>query len=122
MNSSRQFPATFDGLRDAAAFLDEICPNPRISVVFDELGSNVVRCSGATFFHIDLVSGGGMPLRMVITDNGSAFDPTKTPDPDVTASVEDREIGGLGLLMVKKMTKSFSYRREGDRNIVELTF
>jgi serine/threonine-protein kinase RsbW len=56
-----------------------------------------------------------------INDNGVQFDPTAAPEPDVTAEMEDREIGGLGVYLVKKMMDSVQYRYSANNNQVVLT-
>ncbi len=53
----------------------------------------------------------GENVILNIRDDAVRFDPTTKPDPDVTASTEEREIGGLGIYLVKKVAKEFSYRR-----------
>jgi anti-sigma regulatory factor (Ser/Thr protein kinase) len=57
-----------------------------------------------------------------ISDDGKAFDMTARADPDLTADVEDRPIGGLGIYLIKKVCDAVSYRREGERNILRLEF
>jgi anti-sigma regulatory factor (Ser/Thr protein kinase) len=58
---------------------------------------------------------------MVIEDDGQPFNPLlDAPAPDLGAATEERPIGGLGLHMVKKMTRSLTYRREGGRNRVDV--
>lgn len=54
------------------------------------------------------------------TDRGIPFDPLAKPDPDVTASVEERQIGGLGIFMVKKTMDEISYRYENNCNILTM--
>ena len=56
---------------------------------------------------------------MVFSDDGRAFDPTtEVAAPDITASAEERSIGGLGIFMVKKMAKSVAYERRDGRNVL----
>lgn len=112
------FAATMEGMAQATAFLDEICPNPKLSIVFDEIASNVVRCSGATSFDVKVSR--DQDIVLTISDDGSPFDPTQTDDPDVTKKAEDREIGGLGLFMVRKMAKRVDYVREKARNVLTI--
>ena len=50
-------------------------------------------------------------------DEGVMFNPLKKADPDVTRSAEDRNIGGLGIYMVKKTMDSVDYVREDGKNI-----
>lgn len=118
MVSEKKFPATSEGLEACQAFLSELCQSPKPQIIMDEIVSNIVRCSGATEFTIrcDHVYPDGV-VAMTFIDNGTPFDPTKEiADPDVKAKLEDRGIGGLGMFMVKKMSKSVSYQREGNTN------
>lgn len=62
--------------------------------------------------------GGGATLR--IEDRGVPYDPTAREDPDVEAPLEERAIGGLGIHLVRRLARSVEYRREGDRNILEV--
>ncbi len=59
-------------------------------------------------------------LVVEIVDQGPAFDPTAAPDPDVAAPLDERQEGGLGLLLIRRMTDAFGYRRDGGRNVVTL--
>ena len=58
------------------------------------------------------------PLSVVITfiDRGIPFDPLGEDDPDITLSAEERNIGGLGIFMVKKTMDSITYRYEDGCN------
>ncbi len=55
-----------------------------------------------------------------IIDSGIPFDMTSLSDPDVTLSTEERRIGGLGVFLIKKVMDEVRYRREDDRNILDL--
>lgn len=61
-------------------------------------------------------------LVLVISDNGTPFNILEVPDPDVTADISDREIGGLGVFFVKEMVDEARYRRKGNTNILTLVF
>jgi len=118
MVESREYPNTPEGMSAAQAYLEERCIEPKPSIVLDEVVSNIVRCSGATKFSFGLSREDDV-LTLVFADDGRPFDPTtEIAEPDLTASVEDRQIGGLGIFMVKKMAKSVTYRREGERNVL----
>ena len=56
-----------------------------------------------------------------IEDSGIPFNALSLPDPDVTADVSEREIGGLGVFLIRKLMDDVQYRRENDRNILTLT-
>jgi serine/threonine-protein kinase RsbW len=60
-------------------------------------------------------------LIIEIIDSGIPFDVTSLTDPDLTADVGERKIGGLGIFLVKKMVDEVKYRRGKDRNILTLT-
>ena len=114
----KTFTCDTNGLAGAQAFLESVCEEPKPAVVMDEIVSNIVRCSGAKAFTVRL---GEEPegLKMVFIDDGAAFDPTtEAATPDVTAAAKDRGIGGLGIFMVKKMSKSVSYARQDGKNVL----
>ena len=54
-------------------------------------------------------------------DNGIPFDPLAKADPDVTLSAEERNIGGLGIYMVKKSMDALEYSRKDGQNIMTIT-
>lgn len=55
-----------------------------------------------------------------IADSGVEFNILTLPEPDTTASIMDREIGGLGVFFIRKLTDDLSYRREDGRNILRM--
>ena len=114
----KTFPCTSEGLAASQAFLESVCDSPKPAIVMDEIVSNIVRCSGASGFTLALDCTGDA-LTMVFSDDGVAFDPTRDAEtPDVGAAIEDRQIGGLGIFMVKKMAKSAAYERRDGKNVL----
>lgn len=59
-------------------------------------------------------------LKFVITDNGVPFDPTTASEPDVTADLEERPIGGLGIFLVRQLMDSVNYERVNGENVLTL--
>jgi serine/threonine-protein kinase RsbW len=55
-----------------------------------------------------------------ISDRGRPFDMTSVPPPDLGADVGGRKIGGLGIHMMKTLLDDLAYRREGEKNVLEL--
>ncbi|MBQ5444873.1 MAG: ATP-binding protein, partial [Erysipelotrichaceae bacterium] len=51
-----------------------------------------------------------------LVDNGIPFNPLENDDPDIDVKLEDRQIGGLGIYMVKKSMDSCRYERKGTQN------
>ncbi len=60
--------------------------------------------------------------RVTITflDHGTPYDPLARPDPDVTLSAEDRQIGGLGIFMVKKCMDDVKYEYRDNQNVLTI--
>lgn len=69
---------------------------------------------------------GGAVIRITVgdeiiiefEDQGKPYNPLIKDDPDITARAEEREIGGLGIYMVKNMMDTVEYRHEDNRNIL----
>lgn len=59
-------------------------------------------------------------LIFVLTDNGKEFDPTLTPDADVTLSAEERQIGGLGIYLIRQIMDKVEYQRIDGMNILTM--
>ena len=60
----------------------------------------------------------GHELRLVVIDDGVPFDPTGKEKTDVTLPLEERQVGGLGILLIRGMTDTLNYERVDDRNIL----
>lgn len=94
-----------------AVAVEEIYVNIAHYAYHPSVGEATVRCAV-----------GGKPLQVTIQflDSGKPFDPLKKPDADITLSAEEREIGGLGILMVKKSMDDVQYQYKGGCNILTL--
>ena len=106
---------------DALSAKLEIVPKiaHKINIVFDEIYANIVNYSKATLATI-LYSIESGKIRISFTDNGIPYNPLEAAEPDTTLSAEEREIGGLGIFMVKKMTESMEYEYTDGKNILTL--
>ena len=60
-------------------------------------------------------------LTLVIRDTGPEFDPTRTKTPALSESIEERQIGGLGIHLVRRLSDTFEYRRDGIWNEVKVS-
>lgn len=116
-----------DNLDQVTDFIDNLLsegevPNKlifKVNMVIDEIYSNIARYSGATEAKVGCnVSENKVILRFI--DNGSPYDPTVKEDPDTTLSADERDIGGLGIFMVKKIMDEISYEYKNGRNILIL--
>ena len=104
-------------------------PSNHVLVAVEELVVNV--CSYA---YPDAAADEARPLRLHFTwtrdpneivieigDDGAAFNPLQHDDPDLPTSIEDASVGGLGLLMTKKLMDEIEYVREGIANVTVIT-
>ena len=66
------------------------------------------------------VCGKDNELIFKIIDSGKEFDPTQQPDADVTLPLEERQIGGLGIFLIRRVMEKVEYSREDGKNILTL--
>jgi serine/threonine-protein kinase RsbW len=128
----RTFPARREALPQVEAFLAEVCAAAgleregclRVTLLVEELFTNTVTHGhrGDSDAPVSLgceVEPGRIAL--LYEDTGPPHDPfAGIADPDPTASVEDRPVGGLGVLLVSAMARGVEYRRIGDCNRISL--
>jgi anti-sigma regulatory factor (Ser/Thr protein kinase) len=104
------------------------CPpkaKARLAIAAEEIFVNIARYAyapreGEATIEISVA---GQPLVAVLRflDRGIPYNPLEKPDPDVTLSAENREVGGLGVFMAKNIVDSIHYAHEEDRNVLTLT-
>lgn len=59
-------------------------------------------------------------IVFVLSDSGKEFDPTMAPEADVTLSAEDRQIGGLGIFLIRQIMNEVRYERIDGKNVLTL--
>lgn len=128
----RTYKAAIDSIPEVTAYVDAWlegldCPikaQMQIDVAIDELFSNIAHYAYAQ-------GGGDATVRLdfdeaarvasiTFIDGGKAFNPVERAAPDMSAPVEERNIGGLGIFLVKKTMDGMEYRREGGRNVLTI--
>lgn len=128
----KEFDAVLDNIPAVTDFVDEAleifgCPMKtqiQIDVAIDELFSNIARYAyapgtgRATVRVEELENPHGMSLTF--EDNGIPYDPLAKEDPDISLSLEERGIGGLGIFMVKKTMDDMIYTYQNDKNILQI--
>ena len=129
---TKTFPAKIDALSDVLGFVDESlekyeCPmkvQTAICVAIEEVFVNVAHYAyGEGEGDMTLGIGFDEETRNItfrMADKGVPFDPLKKPDPDITLSAEDREIGGLGIFITKKTMDTVTYAYENGENILTM--
>lgn len=124
--------ATTDNLPQVLEFIDKHleaagCPiksQMQIDVAAEEIFVNIAHYAykpdkGMAKVRVEV---GGDPLSVSITfiDHGVQYDPLAKEDPDITLSAEDRQIGGLGIFLVKNTMDDISYQYVNGSNILTL--
>lgn len=96
----------------------------QIDIAIDELFGNIAHYAyntevGSATVRVEVSEA---PLAVIITfiDNGVPYDPLGKDDPDITLSAEEREIGGLGIYMVKKSMDEITYEYKDGQNILKI--
>ena len=96
----------------------------QIDIAIDELFGNIAHYAynpeiGKATVRVEVIED---PLAVTITfiDNGVPYDPLAKADPDTTLSAEEREIGGLGIYMVKKSMDDIIYEYKDGQNILKI--
>ena len=59
-------------------------------------------------------------IVFVVTDTGKEFDPTLAPEADITLSADDRQIGGLGIFLIRQIMNEVKYERIDGKNVLTL--
>ena len=103
------------------------CPlkaQTQIDIAIDELFGNIAHyaydpLTGPATVRVEVEED---PLAVVITfiDHGKPYDPLAQEDPDTTLSAENRQIGGLGIFLVKKTMDDISYEYREGQNILRI--
>lgn len=91
----------------------------RLHIAVDEIASNLLSYSDATEAVCRFCVQSGS-IFITFCDNGIPYNPLTQDAPDTTAAAEDRTLGGLGLLMVKRLMDEVSYQYHDARNILTL--
>ena len=119
-----RIPWLTDQVNEVLEGLD--CPmkaQMQIDVAIDELLANIASYAygagtGEVTVRVDFEAD-TRTVSITFIDSGVAYDPSVKSDPDVTLTAEEREVGGLGIFLVKKTMDDMTYVRRDGRN--ELT-
>ena len=102
---------------------EALCFKLRLSI--EEAVDNVVRYAydgGIGWLEVGTNLDNDQPvLTIELRDAGTPFNPLDRDDPDVSLSADERQIGGLGIFLCKKMMDNISYRYQDGNNILTMT-
>lgn len=126
------FPANTAALNDFLTFAEEElekadCPMKTVTaltVALEEMFVNVAHYAygekgGDVRLAVDFDEN-SRTVTFRMTDSGVPFDPLAKPDPDITLSAEERQIGGLGIFMMKKTMDETSYSYRDGCNVLTM--
>lgn len=122
--------ATTDHLQDVLAFIDgeleahdcSMKTQMQIDIAVEELFVNIAHYAyapetGNAVIGIDVKDG---VAEITFADSGIPYDPLKKADPNVKLSAEEREIGGLGIYMVKRTMDDLQYEYRDGQNLLTI--
>ena len=124
--------ATVENIERVTAFIEEqleplgcsMKARMQIAIAIDELFRNIAHYAynpdvGPATVRVEV---SGEPLAVLITfiDNGVPYDPLAKADPNTALSAEEREVGGLGIYMVKKSMDEITYEYRNGQNILKI--
>ena len=141
MKKTLQCEAKIENHKTATSFLEETLEeigcgmkqSMQLSVALEEIFVNIAHYAyaktdssgkiipdtGSGQMSLTVVAEDGK-VYMTFEDEGIPYNPLEKKDPDVTLSVEEREIGGLGIYMVKKSMDEITYKNKDGKNILTL--
>ena len=114
-----------------ADFIDDIgnefslAPDVRfnLNLVLEEAVANIINYAYPKDEHESIYLSARMhedSIVLVLTDTGKEFDPTMAPEVDVTLSAEERQIGGLGIFLIRQIMNEVRYERIDGKNVLTL--
>ena len=117
--------AKIENVDKVTEFVNEVleekdCPlkvQMQLDVAIDEIFGNIAyyaygKGSGNATIQIE--------ITLIFIDQGIPYNPLENKDPDITLDIEDREIGGLGIFLVKKTMDELSYEYVDGQNILTM--
>jgi serine/threonine-protein kinase RsbW len=98
-------------VREIELVIEEVLVNICRHAYGDAAGEVEVRCS----------QGDARQLLLEVIDRGRPFNILEMTPPDLKSEIEHRQVGGLGIPLIRALANTVSYRREGERNILSFT-
>lgn len=123
-------PAIIENIETVTDFVNEyldeqgcsIKTQMQIAIAIDEIFSNIAHYAyapsvGDAAVSVD-INTENETVILSFTDSGIKYDPLEKEDPDVTLSLEERQIGGMGIFMVKKLMDNVTYEYVDGHNVL----
>ncbi len=131
MNSWKSFPATLEAISEIKNYILDRISNLNVSknkqtkiiLAVEELIVNIINYANMKKPEIIIdINKDSYKLILKIVDYGEPFNPLEVEEPDISLGIEERQIGGLGIFLVKKVVDDIYYKREDDKNCIVLIF
>jgi serine/threonine-protein kinase RsbW len=95
-----------------------------LNLVMEEMVTNVIFYAYPQDEEADielLVKSDGKELTFVLSDQGKEYDPTAKEDSDMSVNPAERELGGMGIFIVKNIMNNVTYQRLEGKNLLTMT-
>ncbi|MCY4540845.1 MAG: ATP-binding protein [Rhodobacteraceae bacterium] len=120
-NQWKMIDQAMEILSKAEEWSDEL--EGQIRLIAEELCLNLLNHganSKVPYFEAEITTSEA-EVVFVLSDHGPKFDPLEdAPDPNVDAPLDERELGGLGVHIVRSLADGISYKRDGERNVLRV--
>lgn len=99
-------------------FIGQYSKDLQAKLVIEEIFVNIVNYSNADYIIVNVESHKNLEIEFV--DNGNKFNPLLKEDPEAPKSLDDANIGGLGIMLVKNYADDLTYTYENDENRLKI--
>lgn len=127
------FPATLERFDEMISFILDFATQQgfdqgaamKVRLAAEEILVNIINHAypekaGMISIACNTLGESGKGLALEIRDTGLPFNPLEKEEPDISLPMEDRQIGGLGIFLARKVMDDISYDRQGDTNILKM--
>ena len=126
----KDFPRRMESLGPMKEFVATECGkfgvneaiSSKLTLALEELAVNAIKYDDRPerSLSVELIRSSD-EMRLIFLEYGAPFNPLEHPPPDITAGLEERPIGGLGIFLVTRLADQVEYKRQDGNNIVTLT-
>lgn len=118
--NSLKLKVELEQLYNLNEFIEEHYPNQDITLklVVEEIFVNIVNYSNAEYIIVNIEANNDLTIEFI--DNGIQFDPTLKEDPETPKNLDETQIGGLGIILVKNYADEIIYTYENNENHLKI--
>lgn len=118
--NSLKLKVELEQLYNLNEFIEEHYPNQDITLklVVEEIFVNIVNYSNAKYIIVNIEANNDLTIEFI--DNGIQFDPTLKEDPETPKNLDETQIGGLGIILVKNYADEIIYTYENNENHLKI--